>query len=164
MVQWCSSSYWWYPGMCEMSQPSWGGSPVGSPPHTRMTSSFQPLMQLLLVDDIGLSRLQSLFDLHVSVRFCKPFPMCRGHLGVFISHVLQNYCISPNDYSRHSMYVGFIILIFWLMFRPALVSLLHSVVFRVLYCVYYCLGGHRYASPTVFSTGTTSYTRDLLHL
>ena len=40
MVQWCNSSYWWFPSVCEMSQPSWGGGPAGSPPHARMTSSF----------------------------------------------------------------------------------------------------------------------------
>ena len=109
MVQWCSNSYWWFLGVCEMSQPSWGVGPAGSPPHAWMPS-FHPLIQLLSYDDIGLSRLQRLFDLRVSVRFCEHFPACRGHSGIFISHVLPYYCISPDDYSRHRMYVGFIML------------------------------------------------------
>ena len=141
MVQWCSSSYWWFPGVCEMSQPSWGGGPAGSPPHARMTSSFHPLMQLLPFDDIGLSRLQRLFDLHVSVRFCEPFPLCRGHSGVFVSHVLKYSCISPDGYPRHHMYVGFIILFSWLMFKPVHSSLLRSVVFQAPYSLYFVSAG-----------------------
>ena len=135
MFQWCSSSYWRFPGMCEMSQPSWGGGPVGSPPHARMTS-FLPLMQLLPFFDISLHLLWCLFDLHVSVRACEPFPACRGHVGVFVSHVLKYYCISPDGYSRHRMYVRFIILFIWLMFRLAHASLLRSVVFWVPYSLY----------------------------
>ena len=115
-------------------------------------------MQLLSFDDIGLSHLQHLFDLHVSVRFREPFPTCRGNLGILVSHVLPYHCISLDDYSRHRMYVGFIILDFWLMIRPTLVLLLRSVVFRAPYSLYYCLGGHRYASPAAFHIGTTSYT------
>ena len=37
-------------------------------------------MQLHIFDDVGLSCLQRLFDLNVSVRFCEPFPAYRGHL------------------------------------------------------------------------------------
>ena len=106
-----------------------------------MTSSLQPLMQLLVFDDIGLSRLQRLSHLHVSVRFCEPFPMCRGHLGIFVSHVLNYYCISPDGYFGHGMYVGFIILFLWLMFRPAPISLLCSVVFRAPYSFYFVSAG-----------------------
>ena len=61
------------------------GGPAGSPPHTRMTYSFQPLMQLHIFDDVGRSHLQRLFDLHVSVRFCEPFPIYRGHFGLYLS-------------------------------------------------------------------------------
>ena len=64
-----------------MFQPSWGGGPAGSPPHARMTSSLQPSMQLQIFDDVGHSHLQRLFDLHVSGRFCEPFPTYRGNLG-----------------------------------------------------------------------------------
>ena len=91
MIQWCSSRFWWFSGVCEMSQPSWGGGPAGSPPHAQMTSSFQPSMQLHIFDDVGLSRLQHLFDLHVSVRFCEPFPTYRGDLGcicISCTHIL----------------------------------------------------------------------------
>ena len=119
MVQWYSSSYWWFPGVCEMSQPSWGGGPASSPPHARMTSSLQPSMQLRIFDDDGLSCLQHLFDFHVSVRFCEPFPIYRGHLGCIVSHVLKYYCIIPGCYSTHIMYVEFIILFFCLVFLPA---------------------------------------------
>ena len=62
--------------------------------------------------------------------------MCRGNLGVFVSHVLPYYCISPDDYFRHHMYVGFIMLFIWLMFRPAHASLLRSVVFWAPYSLY----------------------------
>ena len=88
-----------------------------------MTSSFYPFMQRL-------------FNFHISVIFYEPFPVCRGSLGVFVSHVLPYYCISPDDYSRHHMYVGFIILFIWLMFRPAHASSMHSVVFRTPYYLY----------------------------
>ena len=102
--------------MCEKSQPSGGGGPAGSPPYARMTSSFLPLMQLLSSDDIDLNRLQPLYDLHVPIRCCEPVTVCKGHLGVFVSHVLKSYCISPDNYSRHSMYVGLIIVFLCLMF------------------------------------------------
>ena len=56
-----------------MSQPSWGGGPIGSPPHTRMTSSLQPLMQLHTFDDVGLNRLQCLFVCMYQSYFQSPF-------------------------------------------------------------------------------------------
>ena len=127
-------------------------------------TSFLPLMQLLPFDDISLHRLRHFFDLHVSVSCCKPFPTCRGHLGIFVSHILPYYCIGPDDYSRHRMYVGSIMLFIWLMFWPAHASLLHSGVFWVPYSLYSCLSGHRYASTATFNTGTASSTRDLFHL
>ena len=134
-----------------MSQPSWGGGPAGSPPHAQMNSSFPPLMQLLSFDDISLNHLQCLFNLHVPVSFCAYFPACRGHLGVFISHVLPYFFISLDDHSKHCMYVRFIMLLIWLMFRLTHASLLCSVVFRAPYSLYYCLGGHRYASLSLLS-------------
>ena len=111
MVQWCSNSYWWFPGVCEMSQPSWGGGPTGSPPHARMTSSFQPLMQLLLFLMISASATCSSFSISMyQLDFASPSLCIGGIWVVFVSHVLQYYCISPGCYSRHRMYVGFIIL------------------------------------------------------
>lgn len=40
MVQWWSRLYQWFPGMCEMFQTSWGGGPLGIPPHARMHSYY----------------------------------------------------------------------------------------------------------------------------
>ena len=87
-----------------------------------------------------------------------------GHLDIFVSHVIKSSCISPDGYSRHRMYVGFISLFIWLMFRPAYASSLRYVVFPAPYSLYYCIGGHRYAYPAAFHTGTTSSPRHLLHL
>ena len=112
MVQWSSSSYWWFSGVCETSQPSWGGGLAGIPPHAWMTSSFSAFDAAPYIWWCWPSRLQHLFDFHVSVRFCEPFPISRGIWVVFVSHVLRYYCISPGCYPRHIMYVGFLIISF----------------------------------------------------
>ena len=89
------------------------------------------------------------FYLHVSIRFLEPFPIFRGIWVAFIAHILIYNCTSPGCYPRHNMYVGFIIMLFiLLMFMPALY---HLVVFQTPYCLYYCLSGHRYASPIAYS-------------
>ena len=81
-----------------------------------MTSSFQPLMQLLPFDDIGLSHLQRLFDLHVSVRFCEPFPVYRGHLGCI--------CISCTKILLYN---------FWLLFQAQHVCGIHHSIFCLVF-------------------------------
>ena len=152
MVQWCSRRHWWFPSVYEMSQPSWGGGPTGSPPHSRMTSSSQPLMQLHRFDDIDRSRLQHLLDCIYQSDFQSPF-LFTGASGLF-SYLMYSDSIvqSPGWYPRHNMYVGFIIMLFiWLMFMPTYPLLLRSVVFQAPYCLYYFLGGHRYASPAAYS-------------
>ena len=157
MVQRCSNRYWWFPGVWEMSQPSWGGGPIGSPPHSRMTTSLQPLMQLHIFDDVSLNCLQNLLVCMYQSDFLSPLLFTGELWVVLIFHVLKYYCISLGCYPKHIMYVGFIIMF---LSGPFLCQhVLYSSVpclLDTLFFVLCYLGGHRYASPASCRTGIHS--------
>ena len=88
--------------------------------------------------------------------FVSPSPLIGGIWVVFVSHVLRYYCISPSCYPKHSMYVGSLIVFLSGSCLCRLYFMVWSLVYWTHYSFVLCLGGHRYASPTAFSTGTLS--------
>ena len=157
MVQWCSNSFWWFLGVCEMSQPSWGGGPAGSPPHAWMTSSLHPSMQLHIFDDVSLSYLQHLFDFHVLVRFCELFLTSRGNLGCICISCTQILLYKSWLLSQAPHVCGIYHYFSYLAHVYASMYLIvRSLVYWTHYSFVLCLGGHRYASPAAFSIGTLS--------
>ena len=88
--------------------------------------------------------------------FVSPSPFVGGTWVVFVSHVLRYYCISPGCYPRHSMYVGSLIVFLYGSRLCRLYFMVWSLVYWTHYSFVLCLGGHRYASPVTFSTGTLS--------
>ena len=133
--------------MCEMSQTSGGGGPPGSPPHARMTSSVQPSMQLHIFDDVGLSRLQRLFDLHVSVKFCEPFPVYRGHLGCICISCTKILWYKSLLLFQAQHICGIHHSIFLARIYASMYFMVRFLVYWTSYSFVLCLGGHRYASP-----------------
>ena len=88
--------------------------------------------------------------------FVSPSPLVGGIWVVFVSHVLRHYCISHGCHPRHSMYMGSLIVFLSSSCLCRLYFMVRSLVYWTHYSFVLCLGGHRYASPVAFSTGTLS--------
>ena len=78
--------------MCEMSRSSWGAGPTGSPPHTRMTSSSCPSMQLHTLDDVSINRLQRCFVFMYQLDFHSPF-LFSGASGLYLYLTYSNIIV-----------------------------------------------------------------------